>query len=242
MTSDNHRNWFRILSGRKACTVSISIVLFLLLVFGLVPQDGGGNGFLGALGFRSMKNSPVFIAALLFLTLCLTLNAVEDIRHFSGHRLGVTCAHLGLSVILIAGIFGGGTALRTVMTAEFGVPSHSGLEEISGTPVKYPFELTLKGFNADEYSAALTLTLPGGESSDVSIKVNHPAKVRSWWIYLSDCSMNPEPGTFSCTFRCVRSPLSGVFRAALWLLLVSAAAMAFFAGFRPAFTGKEVHQ
>ena len=88
---------FRHLAGRKACLTSISIVLFLLLVFGLVPQDGGGDGFFGVLGFRNMSRSPIFILALLLLATSVTLNTIEDIHRFSKHRLGVTCAHLGLS-------------------------------------------------------------------------------------------------------------------------------------------------
>ena len=58
---------FRHMAGRKACLTSISIVLFLLLVFGLVPQDGGRDGFFGVLGFRNMSRSPIFILALLSL-------------------------------------------------------------------------------------------------------------------------------------------------------------------------------
>lgn len=229
----NRKNWFRMLSGRTACTVSVSIVLFLLLVFGLVPQDGSRDGFFGVLGFRAMSGSPVFIAALLFLTACLTLNAIEDIRHFSRHRLGVTCAHAGVSAILILGIFGSGTTTRASLTAEAGIPTRSGMTDGAGDPVKLPFELTLKEFNVNEYAAGVTVTLPDGECSDIVIRVNRPVKANRWWIYLSDYSFDGGLRTYSCTFRCVRSPLSGIFRAALWLMLLCAAAMIFLPGFKP---------
>ena len=226
---------FRLLTGRKACVASILAVLFLLLVFGLVPQDGGRDGFLGALGFRNMSGSPLFILSLLFLTLTVTLNAVEDIRHFSRHRLGVTCAHLGLSVVLICGLSAGFGSARARMLVTPGVPTHSGTDERTGEPRKLPFELTLKGFSTDEYSSEVIVTLPDGRFFETVIAVNHPAKVDGWWIYQSDYRIDAERGEFASIFKCVHSPLSGVIRAALWLLLLSAAAMVFFSGFKPRF-------
>ena len=227
------RQLFRLLTGRKACVASISAVLFLLLVFGLVPQDGSRDGLLGALGFRGMSRSPLFILTLLFLTVSVTLTAVEDIRHFSRHRLGVTCAHLGLSVILICGLFSGLGSARARMSVTSGVPTHSGTDERTGNPRKLPFELTLRSFSAGEYSSEVTVTLTDGRFFETVIAVNHPAKVGGWWIYQTDYRMDAERGVFTSIFKCVHSPLSGVIWAALWLLLLSAAAMVFFSGFRP---------
>lgn len=226
---------FRHLSGRKACIISISIVLFLLLIFGLTPQDGSGDGFFGVLGFRNMSRSPIFILALLFLATTVTLNTIEDIHNFSRHRLGVTFAHLGLSVILVSGIFGTGGTFRARMIAMPNAPEHYARNEYTDASVKLPFELTLRDFSVYEYSSEVTLTLPDGRSYDTKIAVNHPAKIGSWWIYQSDYLSDTERGEFASIFKCVHSPMSEVFRVALWLLLVSAAAMVFFAGFKPRF-------
>lgn len=229
---------FRHLSGRKACIISISIVLFLLLIFGLTPQDGSGNGFFGVLGFRNMSRSPIFILALLFLATTVTLNTIEDIHNFSRHRLGVTFAHLGLSVIMIAGIFGTGGTIRARMIVMPNAPEHYARNEYTDASVKLPFELTLRDFSVYEYSSEVTLTLPDGRSYDTRIAVNHPARVGSWWIYQSDYLSDTERGEFASIFKCVHSSMSEVFRVALWLLLVSAAAMVFFAGFKPRFRKK----
>ena len=229
---------YRHLAGRKACIISISIVLFLLLIFGLTPQDGSGNGFFGVLGFRNMSRSPIFILALLFLAMTVTLNTIEDIHNFRRHRLGVTFAHLGLSVILIAGLFGTGGTVRARMIAMPNAPEHYARNEYTDASVKLPFELTLRDFSVYEYSSEVTLTLPDGRSYDTRIAVNHPAKIGSWWIYQSDYLSDTERGEFASIFKCVRSPMSEVFRVALWLLLVSAAAMVFFAGFKPSFRKK----
>lgn len=229
---------YRHLAGRKACVISISTVLFLLLIFGLTPQDGSRNGFFGVLGFRNMSRSPIFILALLFLATTVTLNTIEDIHKFTKHRLGVTCAHLGLSMILVAGLFGSGSTVRTVMIAMPNVPDHQARNESTDEYVKLPFELTLRDFSVYEYSSKVTLTLPDGRSSDIRIAVNQPAKVGSWWIYQSDYLSDTECGEFASIFKCVCSPLSEVFRIALWLLLISAAAMVFFAGLKPSFRKK----
>lgn len=230
---------YRHLARRKACIISISIVLFLLLIFGLTPQDGSGNGFFGVLGFRNMSRSPIFILALLFLATTVTLNTIEDIHNFSRHRLGVTFAHLGLSVIMIAGIFGTGGTIRARMIAMPNAPEHYARNEYTDASVKLPFELTLRDFSVYEYSSEVTLTLPDGRSYDTRIAVNHPAKIGSWWIYQSDYLSDTERGEFASIFKCVHSPMSEVFRVALWLLLVSAAAMVFFAGFKPRFGNKK---
>jgi hypothetical protein len=224
---------YRLLTGRKACAVSIAIVLFLLLIFGLVPQDGGRNGFWGLLGFRSMSRSPIFILALLPLTTCVTLSAVEDIRHFSRHRLGVTCAHLGLSVILILGIAGSGLTVRADLEARPGLPVHTACDERDGAVRKLPFELTLKEFDINDYASSVLVTLPDGNFYETTVAVNHPAKVDSWLIYQTDYRMDATAGEFTSIFKCVHSPFSGIFKAALWLVLLSGAAMAFFAGFKP---------
>ncbi len=226
---------YRHLAGRKACTISISIVLSLLLIFGLTPQDGSGDGFLGVLGFRNMSRSPVFILALFLLATTVTLNTIEDIHKFTRHRFGVTCAHLALSVILIAGLFGSGGTVRARMEANPGIPVHYGLDERSGESRKLPFELTLRRFVIDEYASEASLVLPDGRSSEVRIAVNHPVRVGEWWIYQTDYVMDTGRGEFTSIFKCVHSPLSEVFRIALWLLLVCAAAMVFFSGFKPHF-------
>lgn len=233
-----HWPLYRHLAGRKACIISISIVLFLLLIFGLVPQDGSRDGFFGVLGFRNMSRSPIFILALFLLATTVTLNTIEDIHRFSRHRLGVTCAHLGLSMILVAGLFGSVGTVRTVMIAMPNVPDHYGRDESTDKSVKLPFELTLRDFSVNEYSSEVTLTFPDGRSSEINIAVNHPAKVGSWWIYQSDYLSDTEQGELASIFKCVYSPLSEVFRIALWLLLVSAAAMVFFSGFKPSWGKK----
>ncbi len=226
---------YRRLAGREACIISISIVLFLLLIFGLTPQDGSGNGISGAFGFRNMSRSPIFILALFLLATTVTLNAIEDVHEFTRHRFGVTCAHLGLSVILVAGLFGMGGTIRVRVEAHPGVPVHYGLDERTGESRKLPFELTFRSFSIDEYACEASLALADGRTSDVRIAVNHPVRVGSWWIYQTDYRMDTESGVFTSIFKCVHSPLSEVFRIALWLLLVCAAAMVFFSGFKPRF-------
>ena len=224
---------YRILAGRKACAYSISILLFLLLIFGLVPQDGGGNGVLGALGLRAMKRSPLLYIPLLFLATSVTLNAMENIRHFRGHRPVVTCAHLAIAVILITGLFCGHSTVRAKMSVPMGRSVHTAEDERGAAPRKMPFELTLKSFDVDNYASDVAVTWPDGSFFETRVCVNHPAKLGSWRVYQTDYRMDTGTGESVSVFKCVYSPLSGLYRVVLYLVLIAAAVMAFFAGARP---------
>lgn len=222
--------WF---TSRTAGAVSISIVLFLLLFFGLIPQDGGRDGFWGMIGFRSMKNSPIFIAALIFLAICLVSKAADDLIHFRSRSFAVTCVHTCVAVILTVGLLSIGTTVRANLSLSPGVHSHTATDVGTGATVRLPFELMLMKFNAVDYAANLALTLPDGKNSEVCIKVNHPLKNGRWWVYLTDYTIDTETKGYLCNFRCTYSPVSWIFGIALWLVLLSAAAMIAFAGFKP---------
>ncbi len=219
------------LTSRTAGTVSIAIVLFLLLFFGLIPQDGSRDGFWGLIGFRSMKSSPVFIASLVFLAICLAARAADDLMHLSRRPVAVTCVHTGVAVILTAGLLSTGTAVRASLSLSPGVPVRTATDDRTGGPVKLPFELTLMEFNAADYAADLALTLPDGDVSEVRTSVNHPLRCGSWRVYLTDCSIDTEMKGYTCTFKCTRSPASWIFGTALWIVLLSAAGMIVSAGF-----------
>ena len=224
---------YRILSGRKACIYSISILLFLLLLFGLVPQDGGGNAVSTALGLRAMKRSPLLYLALLFLATSVTLSAMDDVCHFRRRHFGATCAHLFLSVILVTGIFTGSSTVRADLTTRIGESVHTAVDERGGAPRKLPFELTLKSFDVNDYSSDVAVTWPDGSFFETTISVNHPAKLDSWRIYQTDYSMDTGTGVFTSRFKCVYAPFSGIYEVTLYLILISMAAMAFIAAARP---------
>lgn len=218
------------LAGRSAGTAAISIVLFLLLFFGLIPQDGGRDGFWGMIGFRSMKSSPVFIASLVFLAICLAARAADDVMHFRSRPVAVTCVHTGVAVILIAGLLSTGTTVRASLSLSPGVPVRTATDDRTGASVKLPFELTLMSFNATDYAADLAMTLPDGAVSEVCASVNHPLHCGRWRVYLTDYSIDTEMKGYTCTFKCTCSPASWIFGIALWSVLLSAAAMIVSAG------------
>lgn len=221
------------LAGRSAGTAAISIVLFLLLFFGLIPQDGSRDGFWGMVGFRSMRSSPIFIASLIFLAICLAARAADDVIHFRSRPVLTTCIHTGVAVMLAAGLFSTGSTVRASLSLSQGDPVRTASDDRTGAAVKLPFELTLMDFDSADCSADLALTLPDGRSSKVCIKVNHPLRSGRWWVYLTDYAAVPEMAGYSCTLRCVYSPGSWIFGIALWVILLSAAAMIVFAGIGP---------
>ena len=170
------RNRFKLfdrLSDSRASICSLLLMLFLLLVFGLVRQDGRTEGFAGVLGLSRMSRSWIFALPLMYFTTVISLNAVKDVATFSKHKVWITFSHVGLSVILIAGIFGSGDFVRVNLPAYEGMPARKGVV-VAGvadnTTYELPFELTLKKFTMEEYPARLLLVdRLGGKAAPRSI-------------------------------------------------------------------------
>lgn len=151
------RMWVRRLYGRNAATLTLSIVLILLIVFGLVPQNGSGDGFLGLLGLTSMRRSPIFILAMLLLASVLTLKAIDDISHIKSRKPANVVSHSVMAMILIAGIFLSGDKDRLMVRAYKGVPVSYGIDKDSQSKVHLPFALTLRDFVLEQYSPQLRI-------------------------------------------------------------------------------------
>jgi ResB-like family. len=147
--------WMKKFSDTKACIITSAGMLALLLVFGLVPQTGSIHSFPDVLGFTKMNHSWLFIVAALCFTTAVTLNTIEDIHHFSRHRIGVTCAHLSLSIILFTGIFFSSDQHHVQVQTIKGIPVGMGQERGTEMMVTLPFELTLKDFYMEEHAPRL---------------------------------------------------------------------------------------
>lgn len=219
----------------KAGVASLAPLLVLLLFFGLVSQDGKQEGLWGVLGFTRMRRSWIFIIPLLHFTAVTTLTAMEDIRHFSWRRLGVTLSHIAISIILVSGIFGSGDFVRAKMMARLGEPTSVAVKLDGTEPVSLPFVLTLDSFHFENddsvirLSSDVSISLPDvKEPVNTTISVNHPAKVGSWWIYQSgyDTSKGAESGY--SIFSCVYDPWIRPVTIALWMFLAAGLAMVFF--------------
>jgi hypothetical protein len=193
-----------------------------MVIFGLFPQSG-------------MNGKWYFILVLLLFTSVLGLAAVDGIARmaesgFSWRLAGKTLSHLAMFLVLAGGLFGSGDTRHVVVSATEGTTVSTGIDEDSGEMVPMPFELTLDKFtferkgNRPYFLSEVTFTEKGKAPWKEDILVNHPAKVGSWILYQYDYGKS-EDGRNTSIFECVSDPWAGFIRVALWLMMVSAAAM-----------------
>lgn len=218
----SRRPGLRVLRSAKASLAAALPLLVLMVIFGLFPQSG-------------MNGKWYFILVLLLFTSVLGLAAVDGIARmaesgFSWRLAGKTLSHLAMFLVLAGGLFGSGDTRHVVVSATEGTTVSTGIDEDSGEMVPMPFELTLDKFtferkgNRPYFLSEVTFTEKGKAPWKEDILVNHPAKVGSWILYQYDYGKS-EDGRNTSIFECVSDPWAGFIRVALWLMMVSAAAM-----------------
>ena len=218
----SRRPGLRVLWSAKASLAAALPLLVLMVIFGLFPQSG-------------MNGKWYFILVLLLFTSVLGLAAVDGIARmaesgFSWRLAGKTLSHLAMFLVLAGGLFGSGDTRHVVVSATEGTTVSTGIDEDSGEMVPMPFELTLDKFtferkgNRPYFLSEVTSTEKGKAPWKEDILVNHPAKVGSWILYQYDYGKS-EDGRNTSIFECVSDPWAGFIRVALWLMMVSAAAM-----------------
>ncbi len=162
--------WTEHFTGRVTYITSLTTLLILVLLFGLIRQDGSGEGFMGALGFRQMKSSWIFNLFLLHFATVLGIKIVDDLRYIKRHKLHVALVHAAFFAILFAGIFGSGDKIRVRLTAVQGRPVNVGTAT-DGRKVELPFIIRLKDFSLEEYSPQVHMFSHGNLSKEsVTIK------------------------------------------------------------------------
>lgn len=152
------------LSDRYACTSSLASMMIMTIIFGLTRQDEAAGGIVGALGFSRMSSSWPFNVLLLYFTTTVGLAVTDDLLHVRRRRLAAVMSHLGVFVLLAAGIFGSGDMVRVSVTTALDRPVNVGRDR-TGMETELPFALTLREFRMDEYPAKLYLLDTREESS-----------------------------------------------------------------------------
>ncbi len=226
--------WMRDLYSSHSSVSALAVLLVLLLLFGLIKQDGRTDGLWGILGFARMQRSWIFILPLVYFTAIVGLNAIEDIHHFRSHRFGTTLSHIAISMILLSGIFGSGDFVRVKMMAMMGEPTHVAMNLEKGEPMGLPFELTLEKFHLVDddsvikVSSDVAIRKEDGQVEELTISVNHPAKIGRWWVYQTGYDTQKGPESDYSLFTCVRDAWLGPVLIALWTFLTAGLGMIFF--------------
>lgn len=222
--------WVKCEYDRPASIASLSSLLLLTLLFGLIRQDNSTDGLMGWLGFTHMQTSWIFNIFLFQFMTMIGLKALDDICHWKKRRITKMVMHVSLFIILLAAIFGSGDKLRVRVMATEGHPVQIGLTH-QGEQVVLPFILTLKDFSVEEYPTEekgtmvikqfhSELEVKQGEKMEVvNISVNHPAQIGSWRIYQSGYDTARGKMSTLSILECVRDGWYEVIHLALWLIL-----------------------
>lgn len=148
--------WVQNLYDRPASIASISSMLALTLLFGLIRQDGSTDGWLDTLGFTHMSSSWVFNIFLFQFMTILGLKAVDDIYQWRKHKITTILMHTSFFIILAAAVFGSGDKTRLRVNTVLGYPTQTGITT-DGKQASLPFTLVLKEFTLDEYPPKIHL-------------------------------------------------------------------------------------
>ena len=149
----------RRLSDPYASFASITSVVLLSVIFGLIPQSETASGPAAALGWTDMRRCWAFNFLMLWMMTGIGLSVVSGFRQLKSRRLVSTLSHLAVFLVLLGGFFGNGDKQEVYVTAERDIPVSSGVAD-ADQAVELPFMLTLLDFTIEEYPASLRLTDP----------------------------------------------------------------------------------
>ena len=192
--------WTQLFTERSSYITSLTAMLVLTIIFGIVRQDGAG-GLVGALGFSQMKSSWVFNIFLLHFTTIIGIKAIDDLRNIKRRKLHTVVMHAAFFVVLFAGIFGSAEKQRVRLTAVQGEPVNKGITS-KGEKVELPFIIRLKKFTLEEYPAQIHIVTNNTLSKEsVTIKEkDNSGTLGKWHIeckeYLEMAGCKPGETTY----------------------------------------------
>ena len=227
--------WVRQLTDHHAGISSLTGMLAMTLLFGLIRQDSSSSGLWGALGFRSMSTSWPFCLMLLYFMTVLGMRAFKEIRDWRSHPVLTIVIHTAVFVGISAAFFGSGDKVKARVVTKADEPSHIGISPQTGRTVVLPFVICLEEFVMEEY--------PNGEpkmflsrikvsdkkrEKEMDIRVNHPGRMGSWKIY--QVGYDKQHGT--STLECVKDGWYPMVKTGLWIILSAGVFMALTAGMK----------
>lgn len=237
------------LYDRLSYLTSLSSMLVLTLLFGLIPQDASIGGVMDWLGFNQMSSSWIFVLFMFHFMTIIGLKAIEDVHHWRERSLLAVLMHVSFFIILVSATFGSDEKVRVRVTAVEGHPVSFGMTE-RGKQVELPFTIFLKDFSLEEYPPhkqvmpdGTEVVMPrrevkkflseveiweGEEKRSFDIAVNHPATVGSWKIYQSGYDSARGQWSTISIFECVKDGGYVFIHISMWLILLASGMMCLF--------------
>ena len=175
-TMSEQKPWIRSLYDYKASITSMSFLLFLLILMGLLRQSNEHSlSVFPKLGINHMTSSWPFCLALFHFTSILGLQVMEELSHFSQRRIMPTLIHLCVFLIFAVSIFNCGDKEKVIVRTQLNEATHHGVSD--GHKSTLPFSIKLKKFTLEEYPAKLYLIDEEGKLSKETITMDHNQQV-----------------------------------------------------------------
>lgn len=135
----SHGRLRRLYTG-KICIITIAVAMVVMLFFGFVPIVRGLLYYLTMIGLCSVTG----------------LALMDQLYHIKSRKPASVLAHLGIFVILTAGIFGYADKQTVHVNAHLDQTVAEGIDD-DGNRVSMPFALTLRSFDIERYEPHLAV-------------------------------------------------------------------------------------
>lgn len=139
------RKSLKALYSSKTCSITVAAATVMVLVF----------------GFTGISRGVIYYVVMLSLVGTMGLALMADIHHIRHRKAAPVMAHLGVFVVMAAGIFGYGDKQSARVTAYLGHAESVGVDA-DGMRVDIPFMLTLNSFDIESYPPKYSITSEDG--------------------------------------------------------------------------------
>jgi len=151
--------WF---SSIPAAITSAILFTFISALLGIIPQTETGTILKGDiyydLGLKHLTTSWLIAFSYLFFLTTLGFATVKVFMPFKKKKMGIFLSHLGLYIILLAGIAGSSDTKRTFFYLENNQePTNLVKDFFSNSVLQTPFKLQLDTFDITEYNPKIVL-------------------------------------------------------------------------------------
>lgn len=149
------------LSSVPAAIASLSLLTFLVLLLGFIPQNApDASELIKYLGFSNITRSWVFALAQLFFLTTLGMVTLRRATPFNRKSIGFLLNHAGLWITVTAATLGAGDLKRLYMNLEEGADYTNVAFDQSGNAYQLKVALKLIDFQMETYPPKLVLFNP----------------------------------------------------------------------------------
>lgn len=183
----------RFLGSVPAAVSSIILVTVLAVLLGSIPQTTSDSEFLKLTGLSHLTSSYLYFYGYLYFLVTLGLATIKRLIPFKVKNIGYLLNHLGLYIIIVAGIAGSGDIERLffVLYEENTEFTNVAIDE-KDKQFTLPISVKLKKFNIEEYNPKLVMVeMESGNLENMENKMLYEidttknAHFKNWEIHIS---------------------------------------------------------